>query len=124
VEAAKRNFQSVSQRFAQTRLESHSVQTNISKLNPASIPTEPSRPRILLNLLISIFLGSLLGVGIALILELANRRVRSMDDLAEAIEVPVFEIIPSALSLPPVRRFSKKLPRYKASRRALGAETP
>ena len=124
VEAAQRNFESVSQRFAQTRLESHSVQTNISRLNPAAIPTEPSRPRILLNLLISVFLGPLLGVGLALILELFNRRVRSVDDLAEAIDLPVFETIPSALALPPVRRFSNKLPRQKASRRALGAEIP
>lgn len=124
VEAARRNFENVSQRFAQTRLESHSVQTNISRLNPAAVPTEPSRPKIFLNLLISVFLGPLLGVGIALILELANRRVRSVDDLAEAIDVPVLQVIPSALSLPPARKFSKKLPHQKASRRALGAGTP
>jgi polysaccharide biosynthesis transport protein len=124
VEAARRNFENVSQRFAQTRLESHSVQTNISRLNPAALPTEPSRPKILLNLLISVFLGPLLGVGIALILELANRRVRSVDDLAEAIDVPVLQVIPSASSLPPARKFAKKLPHQKASRRALGAGTP
>ena len=61
VEAAQRNFEAVSQRSAQTRLESLAVQTNISILNPASIPTEHSRPRILLNVLISIFLGTLLA---------------------------------------------------------------
>lgn len=122
VEAAKRNFESASQRFAQTRLESHAVQTNISRLNPASIPAEPSRPKTLLNFLISLFAGPLLGVSIALILELVNRRVRSIDDLAEAIEAPVLETIPSALSLPPVRRFSRRLPSRKASRRALGTE--
>jgi hypothetical protein len=57
-------------------------------------------------------------------LELANRRVRSVDDLAEIIEVPVLETIPSALSLPSGRRFSNKLPRRKGPRPALGAETP
>jgi len=79
VEAAQRSFEGVSQRSAQTRLESHSMQTNISPLNPAPVPTEHSRPRILLNLLVSVFLGPLLGVGLALMLELANRRVRSAD---------------------------------------------
>ena len=63
VEAAQRNFEAVSQRSAQTRLESLSVQTNIATLNPASIPIEHSRPRILLNVLISIFLGTLLALG-------------------------------------------------------------
>lgn len=123
-EAAQRNFEGVSQRSSQTRLESASVQTNIATLNPASIPTQPSKPRILLNLLISIFIGTVLGVGIALGLELANRRVRSIEDLMEAIEAPVLEIIPSAASLPLAHRFSTKLLRSKASRRALGAETP
>ena len=124
VEAAQRSFEGVSQRSAQTRLESHSMQTNISPLNPAPVPTEHSRPRILLNLLVSVFLGPLLGVGLALMLELANRRVRSADDLVEVIEVPVLETIPSASSLPPTRRFSNKLPHRKASTPALGAETP
>lgn len=120
VEAAQRTFEGVSQRSAQTRLESHSVQTNIATLNPASIPTEPSRPRILLNLLISIFLGTLLGVGIALLLELSNRRVRSEGDLVEAIDLPVFVTIPSAGSRSTRRRFPRVL-RQKVLRKALEA---
>ena len=94
VEAAKRNFESVNLRSAQTRLESNSVQTNISRLNPAAVPQEPSRPRIWFNLIVAAFLGTLLGAGVALMLELINRRVRSVTDLAEAIEVPVLEVIP------------------------------
>lgn len=124
VEAAQRNFEGVSQRSAQTRLESHSVQTNIATLNPASVPTEHSRPRILLNVLISIFLGTLLGVGLALMLELGNRRVRSVEDLAEIIDLPVLATIPSAASPSTLRRFPGKLSRRKASRQALGIEAP
>lgn len=120
VEAAQRNFESVSLRSAQTRLESHSVQTNIAILNPASIPTEHSRPKILLNVLISIFLGTLLGVGLALILELGNRRVRSVEDLAEIIDLPVLAMVPSAASPSTLRRFPKKLSRQKVSRQVLG----
>lgn len=94
VEAAQRTFEAVSQRAAQTRLESQSVQTNVATLNPATVPTQHSRPKILLNVLISIFLGSLLGIGIALMLELANRRIRSADDLLQAIDLPVLAVIP------------------------------
>ncbi len=121
VEAAQRTFEGVSQRSAQTRLESHSVQTNIATLNPASIPTEHSKPRILLNVLISIFLGTLLGVGIALMLELLNRRVRSAEDLIEAIDLPVLAIISSAASRSTPRRFPSRLSRHKVPRQALGA---
>lgn len=66
-------------------------------LNPAAEPTEPSKPRVLLNILISLFLGTLLGVGAAMILELGNRRVRSAADLAEANGLPVLASIASTL---------------------------
>jgi len=95
VESAKTAFENVSLRAAQTRLESLSVQTNAVILNPAFEPTEHSRPKIKLNLLIAIFLGTLLGAGLALLLELANRRVRSAEDLAEVAGLPVLASITS-----------------------------
>ena len=98
-ETAQRNFEQVSQRSAQTRLESTSGQTNLAILNPASEPLEPSRPRILLNILVAILGGTLLGVGLALLLELANRRVRSAEDLIEIIGLPLLAAIPRAEKL-------------------------
>ena len=121
VEAAQRNFEAVSQRSAHTRLESLAVQTNIAILNPASIPIEPSRPRILLNLLISIFLGALAGVSLALILELVNRRVRSVEDLSELIDLPVLATISSSGGIAP-RKTTRKLFHRGASTRLLGLE--
>ena len=100
IESAQRAFEGVSLRSAQTRLESLSVQTNAVVLNPAAEPTEHSRPKIFLNLLVSIFLGTLLGVGAALMLELGNRRVRSEGDLAEAIDLPLLASIASTTPAP------------------------
>lgn len=96
VETAQRAFEQISQRAAQTSVESQNSQTNLALLNAAAAPTEPSRPRVFLNVLVSIFLGTLLGVGLALMLELANRRVRSADDLAEALDLPVLGSIAAA----------------------------
>ena len=62
-------------------------------LNPAGVPVSPSKPKVFLNVLISIFLGTLLGVGAALMLELANRRVRSIEDLVEGLDLPVLAAI-------------------------------
>lgn len=96
VETAQRAFEAISQRASQTSVESQNGQTNLAVLNAASAPVEPSRPRVLLNVLVSIFLGTLLGVGLALMLELANRRVRSTDDLSEALDLPVLGSIAPA----------------------------
>lgn len=96
IESAQRAFEIVSQRASQTNIESQTNQTNIAVLNPAIAPPAPSKPRVFLNVLVSIFLGGLLGVGLALVLELTNRRVRSTEDLVEALELPVLGAISSA----------------------------
>jgi polysaccharide biosynthesis transport protein len=93
LESAQRAFELVSQKASQTNIESQTNQTNIALLNPASAPTDPSRPRVLFNTLISVFLGLLLGMGAALMLELLNRRVRSSQDLADALGLPVLGTI-------------------------------
>jgi uncharacterized protein involved in exopolysaccharide biosynthesis len=89
VESAQRAYEAVAQRYTQSKLESQANQTNVAVLTPAEPPLEPSSPKKLLNTVLAIFLGTLLGVGAALVLELLNRRVRSRDDLQEALGVPV-----------------------------------
>jgi polysaccharide biosynthesis transport protein len=95
VETAQRGYELVSQRLTQTHLESQSTQTNVSVLTPAEPPLEPSSPRVFLNTLLAIFLGTLLGVGVALMMELINRRVRSAEDLSEGLGVPVLVTLDS-----------------------------
>ena len=99
IESAQRSFEIMSQRAAQSQVESRTNQTNIAVLNPATAPGSASKPRVLLNSLISVFLGTLLGVGLALMLELVNRRVRSAEDLVEALSLPVLGSISSAAGM-------------------------
>ena len=94
VESAQRAFESVTQRFTQTSLESQTTQSNINLLTAASAPLEPSSPKILLNSLLAIFIGTLLAVGAALLLELNNRRVRNAEDVTAALGLAVIGILP------------------------------
>ncbi|AGX87459.1 chain length determinant protein EpsF [Candidatus Symbiobacter mobilis] len=96
IESAQRSFELVSQRASQTNIASQTNQTNVAVLNPATPPAQPSRPRVFLNVLVSIFLGTLSGVGIALLLELRDRRVRCAEDLSEALHMPVLGQIGAA----------------------------
>lgn len=93
VDAAQREFEIVSQRAAQTRLESVTNQTNLAVLSSATEPADASSPRVLLNMLASVFCGTLLAIGTALFMELKNRRVRSSDDLADYLDLPVLASI-------------------------------
>ncbi|UVW29925.1 chain length determinant protein EpsF [Massilia sp. H6] len=89
LDSAQRAFDSASQRFSQTRIEAQSEQSDISILNPAVAPAEPSGPRVLLNTLVSILLGTILGVGLALLLELLKRPVRCAGDVRDMLGIPV-----------------------------------
>jgi polysaccharide biosynthesis transport protein len=93
VEAAQKAYDAVSQRFNQTRLESQSTQTNVSVLTPASEPSEPSFPKMLLNTLLAIFVGTFLGIGAAVVREILDRRIRSAEDLAEMLQLPVLAVM-------------------------------
>lgn len=81
------------QRFSQTSMEGQANQSEVAVLNPATPPMEPSKPKILLNLLISIFLGTLLAVGCALLAEMLDRRIRAPEDLALGLDLPVLGVI-------------------------------
>lgn len=107
VESAQRAYEAVSQSAAQTRLQSLTNQTNVVLLNTATAPLSPSSPKLLLNLLIAAFGGTLLGVACAVLLELTNRRVRSTEDLIQMLGLPVLANIsssPGSGMLPSSRR--------------------
>jgi chain length determinant protein EpsF len=101
VESAQRAFELVMQRFNQTTLESQTTQSNINLLTAATPPIEPSSPKVWLNTLLAVFLGLLLAVGIALLLEMLDRRVRGVEDVAGSLGLSVIGVLPK----PSARKF-------------------
>ena len=90
--ATQLDFNNLSQRTSQSSLQSQSQQTTVSLLTPAYEPTEQSQPKVLLNIILSIFLGGMLGVGVAMLKELTDRCIRSEEDLAE-LGIPVLGVL-------------------------------
>jgi chain length determinant protein EpsF len=89
VTTAQRDLDAVTQRFAQSSLESQEQQTNMVQLTTATPPFTPSSPKVLLNLLAGIFLGGIFGLGAALIAERRDPRMRDDVELAQLLGVPV-----------------------------------
>jgi len=92
VEVAQNSLDLVNQRFSQTNVEGNSNQSDVSILNPAVPPTSPSSPRIIYILFFAILFGIFASIGLALIVELLDKRVRSMDDMSQLLQIPVFEL--------------------------------
>ncbi|MEO6353636.1 MAG: chain length determinant protein EpsF [Oxalobacteraceae bacterium] len=93
MDSAQRAYETISQRLTLTNLEGQSNQSDIAVLTPALAPLKPFGPNLLLNTLIAIAVGTLLGVGSAVILELLDRRVRSAADLVGANGLAVLGVI-------------------------------
>lgn len=100
VENAQRAYDAAMQRAVQTRMESEISQTNIAVLNPALPPQKHAKPNVQLNMILSVFLGGMLGVGAALLTEIMDRRVRSAIDISELLAIPVFAIVSTSASKP------------------------
>ena len=103
MENAQRAFDATSQRFSQTKIEGQSEQSDVTVLNPAVAPIDPAGPKVLLNTLLAVIVGTVLGFCFAFVAEMFDRRVRSDNDLPDAFDIPVFGVV--EWSAPKRKRF-------------------
>ena len=113
--AAQKTLDAVIQRQAQSSLESQTQQTNAVLLTPATEPVVASKPRVLFNIAVGFLLGGVVGVGVALLMELLNRRVRTEDELIQLLRVPLL----GRVALKPMRA-RRALPWLRPSRAGAG----
>ncbi|HET7766799.1 MAG TPA: chain length determinant protein EpsF [Burkholderiales bacterium] len=91
VDSAERAYDTALQRHVVSQVESRANQTNVTVLNAAVAPVKPSQPRIKLNIALSMVVGTMLGIAIVLLMEMSDRRVRSVGDLR--IDVPLLAVL-------------------------------
>lgn len=108
VDAAQRAFEAVSANASKSHLQSLTTQTNLMLLAPAVEPQSPAGPSPQQAVVVATLAGLALAVIGAVLMELANRRVRSADDIAMATDLPLLASVPPAhpgfKALPPVQR--------------------
>lgn len=91
VEAAQRAYDGLMQKLNQSALESQANQTNISVLQSATPPVDPSFPKLWLNLLLALILGTGLAGVTAFVMELTAPRVRTQEAI---LGLKVLAVIP------------------------------
>jgi chain length determinant protein EpsF len=93
VESAQRAYDTALQRGVINQVESHVSQANVTVLNPAAVPAKPYRPRVTLNIALSVAVGTMLGAGIVILMEMLERRVRRREDLDNAWGTPLLGVL-------------------------------
>jgi polysaccharide biosynthesis transport protein len=96
VENAQRAYDMMSQRVNQTNIESKDTQTNVSVIKRATPPSRPTSPNVQRNVLIALFVGTLLAIGFALFRELIDRRLRTSADVLIELKQPLLVVLPKA----------------------------
>jgi succinoglycan biosynthesis transport protein ExoP len=94
VENAQRAYDAVLARLNQTSLESQATQSNVFSLTRASPPRLPSSPKIVLNTILALVVGTALAIGAAIVTELADRRVRTVDEVTHLLGLPALGVLP------------------------------
>ena len=95
VENAQRSYDLLLNRYNQSNLESQNRQSNASMLARASPPGAPSSPKVAANMLIGLFFGLAVGIGVAFTLEQLDKRIRVPADAVNALGLPVIGIMPT-----------------------------
>jgi succinoglycan biosynthesis transport protein ExoP len=69
--------------------------SNIRVVDPALIPSGPSRPNKTRNVLLSILVGLIGGIGLALLREYLDNTVKTPDDVETLARLPSLAVVPS-----------------------------
>jgi capsular exopolysaccharide synthesis family protein len=89
---------------AEMRLSTETMQRTMPQ-DPAVIweraePADfPSRPRVLLNMILGVIVGLGFGIGLAFFIEYLDTSVKTLQDLEKILQVPVLAVIPKDISL-------------------------
>lgn len=89
LESAQSVYKRALEGYDQIMFAARSRSANVSLVSPATPPVRPSKPRVLVGVVLGALAALLLGVAVPLAWGLLHRRVRCRDDLEREHGVPV-----------------------------------
>ncbi|HYD28112.1 GumC family protein [Brevundimonas sp.] len=87
-------YEALLQRYKEVGVTGGVTANNISIVDPATPPREPSKPNMLLNMALAALLGLGLGVITALVLEALDESVATPEDVEKKLGIPVLGVVP------------------------------
>jgi uncharacterized protein involved in exopolysaccharide biosynthesis len=94
---------------AQFRQQAALGGSGVTPLGPAVTPKAPKFPNYLLIIPGSLVLGFAVGVMVSLLMEMFGRRVRGVEDLASAVDLPLLAVVAAAPDTESSRSFRQVL---------------
>lgn len=82
------------QRYKEVGVTGGLTTNNVSIIDAAEPPTEPSEPILPVNILVSALLGLVLGVTIAFVMEALDETLATPEDIESKLQLPALGVIP------------------------------
>ncbi len=109
VDTAQGLYTSLLTRLKETSIAASLLVSNISVVDRAEVPIEPSRPRKALNLLLACVVGLFGGVGLAFFRDYLDTTIKDAKEVESVLRLPTLAVVPALDSVE----------RHRARRRAL-----
>lgn len=94
-EADKTLYDSLQTKLKEAQISSGLKSSNIRIVDPAMIPSAPSRPAKARNIALAFLVGLVGGIGLALLREYLDNTVKTPDDVETLIGLPSLAVVPS-----------------------------
>ncbi|BAZ48936.1 lipopolysaccharide biosynthesis protein [Nostoc sp. NIES-4103] len=91
---ARSTYEELLKRFQEVEVVVNQNVGNARVISPALVPKKPVSPRLTLNLALGGFLGILVGVGTALLLEVRDKSLKTVEKAKQVFGYPLVGIIP------------------------------
>src|SRR5215472_12946268 len=93
-EANKALYEGLMTKMKETAISGALRSSNIRVVDPAMVPTTPSRPAKTKNILLSFLVGLVGGIGLALLREYLDNTVKTPDDIETLARLPSLAVVP------------------------------
>jgi capsular exopolysaccharide synthesis family protein len=99
VDSNKQIYDSLLQRAKETGVSGELRTSNVRIVDPAETPIDPVSPRRALNILLGLFGGAFLGVGLAFFFEYLDNRVKTPEEIEQELGLPSLGLIPMTAAI-------------------------
>jgi len=93
-EANKALYEGLMTKMKETAISAGLRSSNIRVVDPAMVPTTPSRPAKARNIMLSFLVGLIGGIGLALLREYLDNTVKTPDDIETLARLPSLAVVP------------------------------
>jgi len=89
----RQTYASLLQSYEQVRVAEAGSYSNVVPVEPATAPSNPIRPRVLMNTVLAMIVGLMLAVGTIFLIEALDDTIRGPDDITRTLKLPVLGLV-------------------------------